>query len=69
MGTIFKAEDRQNGDRLVALKVPHLEYESDPNFSPAFSARSGSAVNWTIPRSSSSLLSKIRAGPTSSPST
>ena len=36
MGTIFKAEDKQNGNRLVALKVPHLEYESDPNFFSRF---------------------------------
>jgi serine/threonine-protein kinase len=36
MGTIFKAEDKQNGDRLVAMKVPHLEYESDPNFFSRF---------------------------------
>jgi serine/threonine protein kinase len=32
MGTIFQAEDKQNGNQVVALKVPHLEYESDPNF-------------------------------------
>jgi serine/threonine-protein kinase len=36
MGTIFKAEDKQQGNRLVALKVPHLEYESDPNFFSRF---------------------------------
>jgi serine/threonine-protein kinase len=36
MGTIFKAEDKQNGDRLVAVKVPHLEFESDPNFYSRF---------------------------------
>ena len=36
MGTIFKAEDKQDGNRLVALKVPHLEYESDPNFFSRF---------------------------------
>jgi len=36
MGTIFKAEDKANGDRAVALKVPHLEYESDPNFFSRF---------------------------------
>jgi len=36
MGTIFKAEDKQKGNRLVALKVPHLEYESDPNFFSRF---------------------------------
>jgi hypothetical protein len=32
MGTVFKAEDKQYGNQLVAVKVPHLEYESDPNF-------------------------------------
>ena len=36
MGTIFKAEDNQEGNRLVAVKVPHLEYESDPNFFSRF---------------------------------
>jgi serine/threonine protein kinase len=36
MGTILKAEDTQNGTRLVAVKVPHLEYESDPNFFSRF---------------------------------
>jgi serine/threonine protein kinase len=35
MATIFKAEDQQNGNP-VALKVPHLEYESDPNFFSRF---------------------------------
>jgi serine/threonine-protein kinase len=36
MATIFKAEDRENGNRVVAVKVPHLEYESDPNFYSRF---------------------------------
>ena len=36
MGTILKAEDTQNGNRPVAVKVPHLEYESDPNFFSRF---------------------------------
>jgi serine/threonine protein kinase len=36
MGTIFKAEDKQNGNQPVAVKVPHLEYESDPNFFDRF---------------------------------
>ena len=36
MGTIFKAEDKRNGNQLVAVKVPHLEYESDPNFFSRF---------------------------------
>jgi serine/threonine protein kinase len=36
MATIFKAEDKQNGGRPVAVKVPHLEYESDPNFFSRF---------------------------------
>jgi len=36
MGTIFKAEDKQDGNRFVAVKVPHLEYESDPNFFSRF---------------------------------
>ena len=36
MATIFKAEDKENGDRLVAVKVPHLSTESDPNFFSRF---------------------------------
>jgi serine/threonine-protein kinase len=36
MGTIYKAEDRQNDSQMVAIKVPHLEYESDPNFFSRF---------------------------------
>jgi len=36
MGTIFKAEDTRNGNQPVAIKVPHLEYESDPNFFSRF---------------------------------
>ena len=36
MATIFKAEDEQDGGRVVAIKVPHLEYESDPNFFSRF---------------------------------
>lgn len=36
MGTIFQAEDKQRANQLVAVKVPHLEYESDPNFFSRF---------------------------------
>jgi serine/threonine-protein kinase len=36
MATIFKAEDTHNQNQLVAVKVPHLEYESDPNFFSRF---------------------------------
>ncbi len=36
MATIFKAEDQQDENRLIAVKVPHLEYESDPNFFSRF---------------------------------
>src|SRR5215831_6959995 len=36
MATIFKAEDQRNGKQVVAVKVPHLEYESDPNFFSRF---------------------------------
>jgi serine/threonine-protein kinase len=36
MATIFKAEDLQKGNELVAIKVPHMEYESDPNFFSRF---------------------------------
>ncbi|SPE62501.1 Protein serine/threonine phosphatase (fragment) [Verrucomicrobia bacterium] len=36
MATIFKAQDRERGHQTVAVKVPHLEYESDPNFFSRF---------------------------------
>jgi serine/threonine-protein kinase len=36
MATIFKAEDLQNPKRIVAVKVPHFEYESDPVFFSRF---------------------------------
>jgi serine/threonine-protein kinase len=36
MATLFKAEDRQNGNQAVAVKVPHLQYESDPTFYSRF---------------------------------
>ncbi len=36
MATIYKAQDQQNGCQWVAVKVPHLEYESDPAFFSRF---------------------------------
>jgi serine/threonine-protein kinase len=36
MATIFKAEDKQNKNQVVAVKVPHMEYESDPKFFSRF---------------------------------
>jgi serine/threonine-protein kinase len=36
MATIFKAEDLHHDKQLVAVKVPHLEYESDPVFFSRF---------------------------------
>jgi serine/threonine protein kinase len=36
MATIFKAEDTHNQNQLVAVKMPHMEYESDPNFFSRF---------------------------------
>jgi serine/threonine protein kinase len=36
MATIFKAKDIQDCDRLVAVKVPHLKFEADPNFFSRF---------------------------------
>jgi len=36
MATLFKAEDQHNGHQPVVLKVPHLEFESDPNFFSRF---------------------------------
>jgi len=32
MATIFRAEDLQNQNRPVAIKVPHLEYECHPTY-------------------------------------
>ena len=36
MATIFRARDTRNDDQVVAVKVPHLRYESDPNFFSRF---------------------------------
>jgi serine/threonine-protein kinase len=36
MGTVFKAEDREQNNTPVAIKVPHLEYESDVGFFDRF---------------------------------
>jgi serine/threonine-protein kinase len=36
MAMIFKAQDLLNDNADVALKVPHLEYESDPGFFTRF---------------------------------
>jgi serine/threonine-protein kinase len=36
MAMIFKAQDLHNRNANVALKVPHLEYESDPGFFTRF---------------------------------
>jgi len=36
MATIFKAEDIQDHGEIVAVKVPHLKYEADPNFFSRF---------------------------------
>jgi serine/threonine protein kinase len=36
MAMIFKAQDLHNHNANVALKVPHLEYESDPGFFTRF---------------------------------
>ncbi len=36
MATIFQAEDQQNANAPVAVKVPHLHYESDPAFYSRF---------------------------------
>ena len=36
MAMIFKADDLQNGNAPVAIKVPHLQFESDPNFFSRF---------------------------------
>jgi serine/threonine protein kinase len=30
MATIYKAQDKHNGDQIVAVKVPHLKCEADP---------------------------------------
>ncbi len=36
MATIYQARDSYHNDDLVAIKVPHLRYESDPNFFSRF---------------------------------
>jgi len=36
MATIFKAEDLNNNKQVVAVKVPHFDYESDPVFFSRF---------------------------------
>lgn len=36
MAVIYKARDTQNGNQLVAVKVPHLRYEADPAFFSRF---------------------------------
>jgi len=36
MATIYQAQDKHNDDRLVAVKIPHLEFESEPNFFSRF---------------------------------
>ena len=32
MATIYQAQDTLEHHQLVAVKVPHLKYESDPNY-------------------------------------
>jgi len=36
MATIYQAQDLSRDKQLVAIKVPHLRYESDPNFFSRF---------------------------------
>jgi serine/threonine protein kinase len=36
MATIYQAQDLLNDKQVVAVKVPHLRYESDPNFFSRF---------------------------------
>jgi serine/threonine protein kinase len=36
MATIYQAQDVLNHDQLVAVKVPHMKYEADPNFYSRF---------------------------------
>lgn len=57
MATIFKAEDLQHDNQLVALKVPHLEYESDPNFYSRFQREERIGLELRHP----SILKFIRA--------
>ena len=49
MATIFRARDIRTGQQ-VAIKVPHLEVESDPGFLRAFPARGGDRSNAGSPR-------------------
>lgn len=63
MATIFKAEDRQNGNEPVALKVPHLEFESDPNFYSRFQREERIGLELHHPF----ILRFVRAGQKSRP--
>ena len=36
MATIYQAQDALNQNQIVAIKVPHLRYEADPNFFSRF---------------------------------
>ena len=45
MATIFKATNRKHENRTVAVKVPLMQYESDPSFyTRASAARTRSAL-------------------------
>ena len=68
MGTIFKAEDKQQVNRLVALKVPHLEYESDPNFFSRFKREERIGLELSHPFVLKFIPVEEKSRPTSLPS-
>ncbi len=49
MAMIFKAQDLHNHNANVALKVPHLEYESDPGFFTRFRREEGIGLTLNHP--------------------
>jgi serine/threonine-protein kinase len=48
MASIFRGKDTRTG-RTVAIKIPHIEMESDPVFFERFQRERRSAESWTIP--------------------
>jgi serine/threonine protein kinase len=63
MATIYKAEDAQNQNQLVAVKVPFLRFESDPNFFSRFQREEEIGLKLNHPF----LLKFVRVGQKSRP--
>ena len=56
MATIFRARDLETGQQ-VAIKLPHLEVESDPVFFDRFRREEG---DWSVPGSPRHRQSALR---------